>query len=91
MGYSRKNPNRYSRRGLEDIFEKNLDLLGLSLYLCKLLKKKSSPQEILQNCGSHTLSAWKFSGQKARPIHGRGLDNRQRLHEILRFPNFVRF
>ena len=67
---SEKNPNRGSRRRLEDIFEKKTPgFLGLSVYL---LEKKSSPQEILQNCDSYTLSAWKFSGQKPRPIHGKG-------------------
>ena len=41
-----KNPNRGSHQGLDNIFEKNLEFLGLSLYLWKLVnpeKKRANP------------------------------------------------
>ena len=51
LGYSRKKFKEGSRRGLEDIFEKTLGFLGLSLYLWKLWiqqKKRVNPRKFCE-------------------------------------------
>ena len=66
---SEKNPKKGSRRRLEDIFEKKNP--GIFRFVSLPFGKKEFTPGNLQNCDSCTLSAWKCSGQKPRPIPGK--------------------
>ena len=67
-----RNPNRGSRRGLEDIFEKTLEFLGLSLYLWKLWipeRKRVHPRKFCKIV-LHSLFGLEISTRPKNKTHG---------------------
>ena len=70
--FPEKNPNRGSRRGLEDIFEKALEFLGLSRYLWKLWipEKKRVHRRKFCKIVLHSFFGLEISTRQKAKTHG---------------------